>query len=387
MSPRFGVGLVEGADPRLGAAAAAEQAADGLDGRAADLVAVFASPEILVDAQAVLDEIGRRLSPRHLIGATTEAVIGGSREVEDGRAISVWAASLPDARLTAIQLTDEVLADAAAGGSPIAPEGTDAPAILLADPFTFPADGFLAGLGDGRPAPAIVGGFASGGMRAGEHTLLLDDRVLVEGAVYLAVEDAGLTPAVSQGCAPIGPEMVVTEADGARVEALASRPAAVKLEEVVNGLDERGRQLVASGLLAGLVVDENKPDYDRGDFLVRGIHGVDGQTGAIVVGERVRVGQTMRFHVRDAGSATDDLLDALDRARAAVPDVGGALVFTCNGRGRRMFGTPDHDASHIHAALGTAAVAGMFANGEIGPVGGRNFLHGFTATIALFPRS
>jgi small ligand-binding sensory domain FIST len=379
---RFGAGLAVGEDTKGLVAKAADEAAEALDGAPADLVAVFGSPEVMADAGGVLDEIGRRMTPGHLIGASTEAVLGGGREIERAPAVAVWAARLPGASLTPFAL-------AGAGGpheEPGWPAGHDgSPTILLADPFTFDATALLAGLPGGGGAPVVVGGLASGGARPGEHTLLLDDRVVLEGAVAMGIAGADVAPLVSQGCAPIGPEMVVTDAEEGRVEALASKPATAKLDEIVAELGEHERTLAANGLLAGLVIDENQPDYERGDFLVRGIHGIDPGTGAIVVGERVRIGQTLRFHVRDADSADEDLHTALLRAHTRVPEVGGALVFTCNGRGVGMFGSPDHDASMINEELGRPALAGMFANGEIGPVGRRNFLHGFTATIALFP--
>jgi small ligand-binding sensory domain FIST len=380
---RFGSGLAVGEDVRGLVTRAAEAAAEQLDGASADLVAVFGSPEVMADAGGVLDEIGRRLTPGRLIGASTEAVVGGGREIEGVPAVAVWAARLPGAALTPFTASVGVGGAPEDLGWPADHDGS--PTVLLADPFTFDTDALLSGLSERVPAPVVVGGLASGGARPGEHTLLLDDRVVPEGAVAMGIGGAGLLPLVSQGCAPIGPEMVVTGADDGRVEALASKAATAKLEEIIAELGERERRLAANGLLAGLVIDENQPDYERGDFLVRGIHGVDPGTGAIVVGERVRVGQTLRFHVRDAASADDDLRQALAGIRGMVPEVGGALVFTCNGRGVGMFGTPDHDAAVIHGDLGGPALAGMFANGEIGPVGGRNFLHGFTATMALFP--
>ncbi len=382
MTRRFGSGLAVGTDPLHMAREAASAAAAGLAGESADLVVVFASPEVMAEAHPVLDEIRRHIDVRRLIGASAEAIVGDDREIEGAPAISVWAAHLPGATITPYLLR----ADDVQAGLPGWPtHADDAPVVLLADPFTFPVDALLDADTAPSPAPVVVGGLASGGSRPGDHTLLLDDMVLPEGAVAVRIAGAGMVPVVSQGCAPIGPEMVVTDADGARVGELASRPATAKLEEMVAELDEDERRMAANGLLAGLVIDENQPDYDRGDFLVRGIHGIDPGTGAIVIGERIRVGQTLRFHVRDAASATDDLRIAMERAHDAVPEVGGALVFTCNGRGTGMFDVPDHDAAMISGMLAAPRLAGMFANGEIGPVGGRNFLHGFTATVALFP--
>ena len=181
--------------------------------------------------------------------------------------------------------------------------------------------------------------------------------------------------------------MVITACDGNVIEELASRPALVRMREAIGSELEPGeRELAAKGLLLGIVIDPNRPEYERGDFLVRGILGADHETGAITVGESVRVGQVVRLHVRDGESADADLRAVLARERdelAAPP--AGALVFTCNGRGRNMFGVADHDAVALDQALSGVPAAGFFCAGEIGPVGTRNFLHGFTATIAVFP--
>jgi small ligand-binding sensory domain FIST len=193
-------------------------------------------------------------------------------------------------------------------------------------------------------------------------------------------------PCVSQGATPVGPEMMVTAGEANVIHELASKPALVRLREAISELGAEERVMAANGLLLGIVIDPNQPEYERGDFLVRGILGVDQETGAVTVGEHVHVGQVVRLHVRDGRSADADLRRVLDRelsALAAPP--AGALVFTCNGRGRGMFGQPDHDAAALDAAFGGAPAAGFFCAGEIGPVGPRNFLHGFTATVAVFP--
>jgi small ligand-binding sensory domain FIST len=181
--------------------------------------------------------------------------------------------------------------------------------------------------------------------------------------------------------------MTVTGAEGNLISELASKPALERLREAISELEPRERDLAAEGLLLGVVIDENQPDYERGDFLVRPIVGVDPESGALAFADRVRVGQTVRLHVRDSGSATEDLKEALAaRVQALGPDgAAGALLFTCNGRGAHMFERPDHDATALDEAFGAPA-GGFFCAGEIGPVGGRNFLHGFTATMALFPR-
>ena len=167
---------------------------------------------------------------------------------------------------------------------------------------------------------------------------------------------------------------------------LAGKPAMERLGEAIAALPENERSLASSGVLIGVVIDENRPEYERGDFLVRPIIGADRDSGAIAIGEQVRVGQTVRLHVRDAASADEDLRAALRAQVRALGSGGaaGALLFTCNGRGSHMFEVPDHDAAALEDSLGVPT-AGFFCAGEIGPVGGRNFLHGFTATMAVFP--
>jgi small ligand-binding sensory domain FIST len=387
---RFGIGLSLDEDPVRAAQEAAGAARDGLGGAPATLVVVFASPDLCADAEGLLAAIHDVLAPEHLLGCMGEAIVGGGREVESGSALAVWAAHLPGAELVPFRLVARPVEEGLGVlGWPDAIE-TDgrggAPIILLADPFTFPADGLLAQLNAEGRKHVVVGGMASGGRRPGEHRLFADGEVMTEGAVGLALRGVRVRTIVSQGCAPIGPEMVVTDSDGPMIRELAGVPAVTKLEEVIAALTPEERSMAADGLLAGVVIDENQPDYERGDFLVRALHGGDRASGALMVGDHVRVGQTLRFHVRDAASADEDLRMALREAREGLEGFtpGGALVFTCNGRGRHMFAEADHDAVAIAEELGDIPAAGLFCNGEVGPVGGKNFLHGFTATMALF---
>nr|MDP9006656.1 FIST C-terminal domain-containing protein [Actinomycetota bacterium] len=173
--------------------------------------------------------------------------------------------------------------------------------------------------------------------------------------------------------------MTVTRGEHQIVYELAGRPALERVQELVASLDPSDLALVEQGLHVGRVIDEHKLDYGRGDFLIRNVLGADREVQAVAVGDEVDVGDTLQFQVRDADSADEDLRQLMASERAD-----GALLFTCNGRGSHLFGSADHDAGIISDALGGVPLAGMSCAGEIGPVGGRSFLHGFTASVALF---
>jgi small ligand-binding sensory domain FIST len=213
--------------------------------------------------------------------------------------------------------------------------------------------------------------------------LIVDDEHHADGVVGATLSGIPIRTIVSQGCAPIGRDAVVTHAEGNIVLELAGQPALERLKADLASLPPERLQQAANGLLVGLVIDENRSEYGRGDYLVRALLGADEDSGAIAVGDEVRIGQTLRFHVRDAASADEDLRVSLAEGLAGERAT-GALLFTCNGRGSHMFAEPDHDARVVAEAVGSPSLAGFFCGGEIGPVGGRAFLHGFTATTAVF---
>jgi small ligand-binding sensory domain FIST len=386
MPVSISVGVSDDEDTSQAFMAAAEDAAAGLDG-GCDVCVVFAGGAHLQDPHTILDVVHSRLAPATLIGCGAGGVIGGDKELEDDAGAVVWTMSAPGAEAETIELTSVVMGDEMAlGGLPEDPAELGDALIVLADPRSYSADALLRHLNDVRPAMPVLGGLASAATE-GSACLLLDNDVIDEGAVAVSLRGVEVLPCVSQGAAPVGPEMTVTGAEGNVVTELASKPALDRLREVIEDLDHHDQALAAEGLLLGIVIDENQPEYERGDFLVRPIVGVDPATGAVAVGSQMRVGQTVRIHVRDASSASDDLRDALSTRALALGDAGaaGTLVFSCNGRGSNMFDEPSHDAALVADVLGAPA-GGFFAAGEIGPVGGRNFLHGFTATMAVFPR-
>lgn len=385
MAVRVAVGISESFDAVEAFTDAARDAARGLGGAPCDLCLVFAGAPHLGRGKWILSAVHDHLGPRHLIGCGAGGVVGAGREIEEGPAAVVWAASMPDADIATHHFETERTEDGfVLSGLPDPPSLGEA-MVLLADPYSFAAEALLAHVEEIRPGTPVLGGLASAAA-AGSASLFRDGDVLDGGAVACSVSGVPLLPCVSQGAAPVGPEMTITGAEGNVIGELASKPAVQRLREALSELDPREQELAASGLMLGIVIDENKPDYERGDFLVRPILGADSESGSLAVGERVRVGQTVRMQVRDGVSADEDLREAL-RAQAQALGSGraaGALVFTCNGRGSHMFDVPDHDATAIQDALGAPA-GGFFCAGEIGPVGGRNFLHGFTATMAVFP--
>jgi small ligand-binding sensory domain FIST len=383
---RIGAGLSTSESAWDAAREAAREAHSAALGQAeVDLAFVFLSPAHLPEAEAAADAVREELAPRHLLGCVAQGVVGRACEIEEGPAVAVWAGALPGAELecfhaAAVQVDDGI---AVAGFPELDDPGL---IVLLADPFTFPAGPFLTRLNEQHERVSLVGGIAVAGQRPGVQALILDDELHAQGAVGVVVSGRPVLTVVSQGCRPIGHESVITRCEGNVVYELAGRPAFERLRDEIAALSPEEQALAARGLLAGLVIDENRPEYDTGDFLMRGLLGADEATGALALGDAARVGQTLRFFVRDAASADADLRQRLS---AALQDArpAGALLFTCNGRGTQMFPEPDHDARVVAEALGTPTLAGFFCGGEIGPVGGKAFLHGFTATLALFPEA
>ena len=382
---RVGVGISESFDAVEAFTDAARDAARALDGEPCDLCLVFAGAPHLGRGKWVLSAVHENLSPRHLIGCGAGGVVGGGREIEEGPAAVVWAAAMPEAEIATHHFETEQTADGFELMGVTEPDAVGDALIVLGDPYSFVTEALLSRLGELRPGMPVLGGLASASA-AGSASLFRDGEVLDGGAVGCSLAGVPLLPCVSQGAAPVGPEMTITAAEGNVIAELASKPAVERLREALAGLDTREQELAASGLMLGLVIDENKPEYGRGDFLVRPIIGADSESGSLAIGERVRVGQTVRMQIRDGVSADEDLRDALHAQIEALGATrpAGVLLFTCNGRGSHMFEVPDHDAAAIDETLGAPA-GGFFCAGEIGPVGGRNFLHGFTATMALFP--
>jgi len=372
----FASGLSEHPTPAVAVGEAVGQVLERLDG-APDLALLFVTPPHAGALEDAAHTVQQALRPGTLLGCAAVSVVGGGREVELGPAVSLWAGRT--GAVTPFHLTVATTPDGPSfTGWP--DEVPDPSALLLIpDPFSFPVDTLLERLAADRPGLPVVGGMASAANHPGGNRLVLGDQVLTSGAVGAFLgPDVTVATVVSQGCRPVGSPFVITRAEQNVVYELAGKPALERLQEVAGTLSDDDRELLARFVHMGRVIDEHKVDFDRGDFLTRNVLGADPRAGALVVNDLVEVGSTAQFQVRDADSADDDLRQLMaDRSAEA------ALLFTCNGRGRQLFGSPDHDARAVSESLSGAPLAGMFCAGELGPVGGRNFVHGFTASVVL----
>jgi len=395
-APHFASALSIEADSKRAERDALDSLEVELGGEPADLVVAFATHH----HGASLEELGPRLARRTgagiVLGCTAESVIGSRREIEGRPGLALWAARLPNTRLRFF----DCQASAGDGGdprfsckpTPLVERPESASMLLVADPFTFPVDPFLSLLNEELPGVPAMGGMASGGMGPGQSLLFTADGVREAGAIGVILEGGvRLHPVVSQGCRPVGQPWVVTACQRNWIQKLGGRPALEILMETWHGLSPDDQRLLQSAPFIGLAIDPTRSRFERGDFLVRGIMSVHQNDRAFAVADFVRRGQTVQLLVRDASSAGEDLRHLMrcrgGGALSTSDDChqAGALIFSCNGRGSRMFQEPHHDVGCVRDGLDAdVPIAGFFAAGEIGPVGGRNFLHGFTASVAVF---
>jgi len=376
------------------AAAAVEQvcrsATSQLGGRP-DLAVVFVSPHHVEHLAEVAVQICDAIGCNALIGCTGEAIVGGNREIEERPAISLWLAALPGSAVKLMHLDFEQTREGSifTGWAADLPEPwpREAAMLLMGEPFSFPADELIRRLNEDHPGIPVLGGMASGGVAPGENQLVLGRERYTQGAVAaLVYGNVRIRSVVSQGCRPIGQPYVVTRCDANIIHELGGAPPLFRLQEILQSLSEQEKQQVQRGLQMGRALSEYQDEFHRGDFLVRNVIGADPNSGAVAIGDYPRLGQTVQFHIRDELTADDDLRKLLGAVgkTAGLPESRGALLFTCNGRGTRLFSSSHHDATCLQETLGALPVAGFFAQGEIGPIGKENFLHGFTASVALF---
>jgi small ligand-binding sensory domain FIST len=358
--------------------------------RSVDLVFIFFTPHHTESAEFLASVLDERFHPQVMLGCSAESVIEGAQEIEGQPALCVWAAHLPGALLSAFHLRFEQTEEGfTTAGWPdrIPSSGDNLSFVLIGEPFSTPIEALLQEIRQRYPTAPAIGGMASAGHQPGANRLIFNGKTVEDGAIGVALSGSvRIRTVVSQGCRPIGDRFMITLAEQNIVHELSGKAALDRLREVFSLLTPAEQRQAERALHLGIVIDEHKDQFDRGDFLIRNLIGADQQTGSFALGDMVKEGQTVQFQLRDAAAASEDLHALLTGERAmhgGKPPI-GALVFSCNGRGQRFFRVPHHDASTIRKEMGALPVGGFFAMGEIGPVGGNNFLHSYTASVALF---
>jgi len=349
---------------------------------------LFLSPGWLPQIREVLDVVRLHGRVPLLLGSVGAGLIGAGREVESGAGMSLLLVRLAETKLSTIRISAEQIEESTGPAywqmeTGLGPEDVDS-WIVLANPFAPGLENWLAEWNVAFPSAPCIGGLSSGISGSGENALLLDGELIDAAVLALAIKGKRIRTIVSQGCKPVGEPFTITQAEENLVYALGSRPAYQVLSETFNGLSDDEKERARGNIFAGLAASEYVADLKRGDFLVRNLLGADPQTGAVAIGARARTGQTLQYQLRDRITAHADLVEL-----AKVKSLEGckpfaSLLFSCNGRGQRFFGTTNHDAATLSEIFGPVPSAGFFCNGEIGPIGRASFLHGYTASVALF---
>ena len=357
-----------------------------------DLAVAFVSPHYQRDYERVVSVMDEMLRPRHIFGCSGGGVIGNGLEVEQRPGLSITAATLPDVEIRGLHLQESQLPDLDAGPDKwedllSVTRADDPQFVILADPFSFPVQNLIMGLDFAYSDASKIGGLASGANQQGGNALFLDGYIHNSGAICLALYgNVTVDTVVAQGCRPIGSPMRITSSDRNLLVELDGKPPLEVLQGMYQELPERDRQLMSNSLFLGVVMDEFLDTPVQGDFLIRNVVGMDQKTGSLAVGELLKEGQLVQFHLRDAETSAEDLHVVLDRYAADNREnqVPGALLFSCLGRGEYLYGRPNHDTEIFQGKLGSVPLGGFFCNGEIGPVSGTTFLHGYTSSFGLF---
>jgi len=363
-----------------------------LDGKDADLTVIFVSPHFRTQYRAIPQLLRDRMPVGMLLGCSGGGIIGGGKEIEQKPAFSLTAAHLPGVDLQTIQTDTMNLPDPDTAPSVwhkwLGVDPTTNPNfIVLADPFSFRAEEFLAGMDFAYARSAKVGGLASGAQAQGGNALYLDDKIYNGGLIGVALSgNIQLDTIVAQGCRPIGQPMSITKCDQYQLLEVDGQPPLEKLEEMVDTLSEDDRKLLRTSLFLGIEMNPMKEDPGQGDFLIRNLMGVDQETGSLSIGAPLREGQLVQFHLRDKVMSSEDLKVMLSRyqSKDGWRDAKGALLFSCLGRGEHLYGQPNHDSDMFKTKIGNIPLGGFFCNGEIGPVGQTTFLHGYTSSFGIF---
>jgi small ligand-binding sensory domain FIST len=377
-----------------------------LASQAPDLVVLFLSGQHTARASELACMVASEFPQALLFGCTARNVIGTGRETEEGSALAMAAARLPNATLAPFAISgpelqalssfyssdptrdagDERGAERKAWRMRIGVEDCDDPGLLLlGDPFSGDSEAIMRGLARSYPQSVQVGGLASGSDQPGENQLILGDKVYSDGFIGVAMTgDVVLESVVSQGCRSVGPPMFVTASKGNQIVALDGRRPIDVLEEIAAAAPAADAPLFRGSLFIGIQMDHRKVTVEEGDFLVRNLLGAEPANGGLFVGAELVENQVVQFHLRDGESASSELDERLSNYAAGRPPVSGSLLFSCLGRGRGMYGVANHDSDALRRHLGNVPLAGFFGNGEIGPISGRPYLHGYTSAFGFF---
>lgn len=355
-----------------------------------DLVFVFFSTHYSEQAEQLVGLLWKSLNPQVMLGCMGEGVISSTEEFEGNAVVTVWGAKLPHVQMWPMHLSfSEENGRFTTEGWPATLQLTsERPTfILFAEPFSTPIESVFSEIEECCPGALAIGGVASGGSDLGENRLVYNGTIVTEGMTGVALGGSlAIRTLVSQGCKPIGERYVVTKAERNIIYELGGAPTLHRLQATLDKLGAEGGRQAARALQIGIAFDEQRERLGQGDFLIRGLIGADQRSGGVAISDLVQEGQTVQFHLRDPKAASEELrlLLARDQVEFPTKTPKGALLFSCNGRGRQFFAEPHHDVRALQQRAEGMPIAGFFAGGEIGPVGGKNFIHGYTASVALF---
>jgi small ligand-binding sensory domain FIST len=365
-----------------------------LGGPAMSLGLVFMSPEYFPHAKLALEVLQVTARIPLLAGCSSNSLIAGDKEMEDSPGLVLGLYHLPGAELQAVHFTQRQVEEFTGpeywpGQTGLSSESANG-WLVFADPFHLDAETWLRSWNASYAPLPVVGGLASGDYPNELTQLYYNGDVYEEGGLALAIGgQVALAHVLSQGCTPIGETWTITKSERNLIHEIGNRPAYQVLAETFSQLSAEDQKKARGNLFIGLAANEYREDFQRGDFLVRNLIGADPQSGVLAVGAFPRTGQTIQFQRRDAATGTEDICDLLQRTHKQLQNqtIYGGCLCSCNGRGHRLFGEANHDAQHVQKEFGPIGLAGFFCNGEIGLVGEKNFLHGYTASLGLFVKA
>lgn len=372
--------------------AAADRLLEALGGTEPDLVLAFVSHQYGVQFTALPGLLRREFESAQLFGCTGVGVIGGGHELEEPAAITLMGAVLPGVNLHAVHLeqpnTPPTYAERSLWLAALGLENNHPECLLLlSDPFSFDSDGLTKGLDRHFPHTVKFGGLASGMEHPGTPCLLLNDRIYQSGCICLCLSgDIAVDTIVAQGCRPIGDPMFANATHENLILELDGKVPREVLTELYQNIKRSDRKLFTDALFIGIAMEPQREQYQAGDFLIRTILGLDPDSGALLVNTQIPAHSVVQLHLRDAVTSAQDIEQLLSQYRTThnANHVSGVLLLSCLGRGTAFYGHADHDSNAFRQHIVDAPIAGLFCNGEIGPVRGVTHHHSYTSVFGLF---